>query len=123
MPWPLPVGSLNPLTPSFATAYRATDPSMPALVSIIVELVTTISVGVPKANTVELIVGPTNAVAGGTGTLADTYRSDLTVTLISLGFTARQKVIALLPTGWYWAIRRTVGSDISIVSAFDQTVS
>lgn len=111
------------ITPSFATAYQAVDPTKPAMITVIVDLTTTVAVGAPQANTVELIIGPTSAVAAGSGTLADTYRSDLSVTLISLGFTGRQKVFALLPVGYFWAIRRTSGTGITIVSAFDQTVT
>lgn len=107
---------------SFATAYQASTPAKPALVTVIVDLTTTVAVGTPQANTAELIVGSTTGVASGTGTLADTYRNDLTVTLISLGFTGRQKLQASVPAGYYFAIRRTVGTGITIVSAFDQTV-
>lgn len=111
-------------TLSFSTAYQLTTPTKPGFVGIQVELVTTVAVGSPQANTVVLYTGPTTGVATGTGTgtiVADTYRSDLTVTLISLGFTGRQFLKANVPVGHYFAIVRTVGSGTSIVSSFDQS--
>lgn len=118
---PTAIGTPNTRTVAFATAYQATNVAKPAVVSIIIECVTSISIG-SAANTVELIIGSTNAVASGTGTLADTYRSDLSVTLISLNFTGRQALQTLIPAGWYFAVRRTVGTGMSVISAFDQAV-
>lgn len=115
-------GSPVTRTVALATAYQASTPAKPAVVTIIVESIVTVGIGTPSTNTLELIMGATNAVSGGTGTLADTYRLDLSVTLISLGLTGRQKLTCNLPAGWYFAVRRTVGTGASIVSAFDQTV-
>lgn len=107
---------------AFSTAYQATDPTKPSFVRITVDLTTTVSIGSPQANTAELVVGSTNAVASGTGSIEDTYRSDLSVTLISLGFTGRQSLKAVIPVGYYFAIRRTAGTGITIVSASDQSL-
>lgn len=110
-------------TVAFATAYQASTPAKAAVVSVIIDCTTTITVGSPQANTVELIIGPTNAVASGTGTLADTFRSDLSVSiLISLGWTGRQALQCMLPAGYYFAVRRTVGTGMTIVSAFEQAL-
>lgn len=117
------VGAPVARTLAFATAYQATTNTKPAAVSIVVDCTTTISLGSPQANTVELIIGATNAVASGTGTLADTFRSDLSVSiLISLGWTGRQSLQCTLPVGYYFAVRRTAGTGMTIVSAFDQAL-
>lgn len=116
------VGAPNALSLAFSTAYQATNPAKPAFVHITVDLTTTVAVGSPQANTCELVVGSTNAVASGTGSIEDTYRSDLSVTLISLGFTGRQSLKAIIPVGYWYAIRRTVGTGITIVSASDQAI-
>lgn len=116
------VSAATPRAVAFATAYQATDPTKPAFVRITIDLTTTVGIGTPQANTAELVVGPTNAVAGGTGSIEDTYRSDLTVTLISLGVTGRQALKAVVPVGYWFAIRRTVGTGITVVSASDQAL-
>lgn len=108
---------------SLATAYQASTSAKPALVSVEIECVATATLGSAQANTIELIIGSTNGVASGTGTKADTFRSDLSVSIIiSLAFTGRQFLKACLPAGWYFAVRRTVGTGMTISSAFDQTV-
>jgi hypothetical protein len=120
---PSTVSAPNARTLSFATAYQATDTSKPAFVNVIVDCTTTVSLGSAQANTVELIIGPTNGVASGTGTLADTFRSDLSVSIIiSLGWTGRQSLKAVIPAGYYFAVRRTVGTGMTIVSATDQSL-
>lgn len=114
------ISAPNTRSLSLATAYQATDNTKPAFVTAILECVVSVGVGSPQANTVELVIGSTNAVASGTGTLADAFRSDLSVTLISLGWTGRQSVRANLPIGWYFAVRRTAGTGCTISSAYDQ---
>ncbi len=116
------IGTPNARSLSLATAYQATNTAKPAFVTVVLECIVTVGIGSPQANTVELIIGSTNAVASGTGTLADAFRSDLSVTLISLGWTGRQSVRANLPTGWYFAVRRTAGTGCTISSALDQAV-
>lgn len=117
------VGAPVTRTLSFATAYQASTSTKPANVSIIIDCTTTVALGSAQANTVELIIGATNAVASGTGTLADTFRSDLSVSIIiSLGFTGRQALQCTLPIGYYFAVRRTVGTGMTIISAFDQVL-
>lgn len=113
----------NTRTVAFATAYQATDNTKPAMVGVEIECVVTVALGSPTANTVELIIGSTNAVAAGTGTKVDTMKSDLSVSiLLSLGFTNRQFLQASLPAGYYFAARRTSGTACTVQSAFDQSV-
>lgn len=114
-------GAPQTRTLSLATAYQASDPTKPAFVTVIVDLALSISIG-SADNAVELIIGPTNAVAGGTGLLADRWRNNLSVTLITLTFNGTQKLSAALPIGYYFAVRRVTGTGITISSAFDQAV-
>lgn len=106
---------------SLATAYQASDPTKPAVVTVMIDLSTSVSIG-SVTQTVELIMGSTSAVASGTGTLADSWANALTVTLISITMAGRQKLTCQLPVGWFFAVRRTVGTGMSISSAFDQSV-
>lgn len=117
------VGAPNAVaSPVFATAYQAADPTKPAFINVLVGLAASVNIG-SVSNTAELVIGSTSAVSAGTGFLADTYRTDLSVTLINISLTARQALKAIIPAGWFWAIRRTVGTDMSIVSAFDQAMT
>lgn len=116
------ISAPNTRSLSLATAYQATDNTKPAFVTVVLECVVSVGVGSPQANTVEMIIGSTNAVASGTGTLADAFRSDLSVTLISLGWTGRQSIRANLPVAWYFAVRRTAGTGCTISSAIDQSL-
>lgn len=109
-------------TVAFATAYQAANSAKPAIISVLIDTTVTVGIGAPTTNTVEMITGPTNAVAGGTGALTDRYRNDLSVTLISLGFTGSNKLTAFLPAGYWFAVRRTVGTGSSVNSAFEQAV-
>jgi len=105
----------------FDMAYQASDPTKPTAISIVVGLVTNITIG-SASNTAELVIGATSAVSSGTGVLADTFRNDLSVTLITIGLTQRQKLMAFIPAGYFFAVRRTVGTGISIISAYDQAL-
>lgn len=120
---PSVISSPNTRSLSLATAYQATDTSKPAFVTVVIECTATVTIGSAQANTMELIVGSTNGVASGTGTLADTFRSDLSVSIvISLGWTGRQTLRAQIPAGHFFAVRRTVGTGCSIISAHDQAL-
>ncbi len=116
------VGTPNARTISFATAYQATDPARACFFKALLQLATTVGVGSPSANTVELVVGPTSAVASGTGDVADRFRQDINLTLISLQLTAENAVQALVPAGHYFAVRRTSGTGITILSASDRAL-
>jgi hypothetical protein len=114
------VGAPVDRTLAFSTAYQATDPTKPAFIKVILRVTLSIAIG-SATNTVEVVQGPTSAVAGGTGSKTDTFRNDLSVTLITIGLTGEQSVNVLLPVGHYFALRRTVGTNITIVSATDQS--
>lgn len=110
---------------SFATAYQASNIAKPANLTVIIQLATSIAIG-SVSNTVQLWIGPAADVTSGSGgtstALADTFRCDLSVTLITLSNTTRQALKAVIPVGYYFAILRTVGTDMTISSAYDQAV-
>lgn len=119
-----PVGAPVARTLSLATAYQASNPAKPALVSILINLTGTIAIGT-VANTIQLWVGPTAAsvTTPFTGaTVADGWRNDLTVTLISITVNGQQKLQAMIPAGYWFAAARSVGTGTTIASAFDQVM-
>lgn len=119
-------GSPNTLSPAFATAYQATDPTKPAVLSAMIETIYTVSVASTLADTVELRIGSVQAtVANGTGgTAVATFRTSLTgITLsIGMGTINRNQLTGFLPTGWFFALRRISGTTATIQGAFDQAV-
>lgn len=119
---PTAIGAPVTRSLSLATAYQASTPTKPALLKVEITCVTTVGVGSPQTNTIELRIGPNNTVASGGGTRADVFRSDLSVTLISLGWTSQGVLRAEIPAGYYFSINRTVGSGTSIVTAYDQAL-
>lgn len=121
MNWGVP----QSLTPAFATAYQAQDPTRPAIVNLNLNSVAALTLGGGTTNTADIVIGPTAAVAAGTGTVIGKYRNTLTGTVIigvGLNSDASSQIQFLLPIGWYWAVRLTAGA-VTIVSTFEQAVS
>lgn len=125
-PIPASLGSPNTLTPAFGTAYAATNPAKPATISAMIETSYTITVIGVQQDTVELRIGPVQAtVANGTaGTAVATFRTSLTGIALTVGLanSQRNQLTAFLPAGWFWALRRVVGTTATIQGAFDQAV-
>lgn len=114
----------NTRTVALATAYQASDPTKPAMVTINLTSTAAISLSGGTTNTADIVMGSTNAIAttGGTaiGKYANTNTGTLTVglnlsTVSTVGYTLA------LPAGWYFAVRQTAGT-VSITNAFDQAV-
>lgn len=109
---------------ALATAFQASDPTKPALVTINLTSVANLTLTAGTTNTADLVIGATAAVASGVGTVIGKYRNSLTGTLIvGLGINTDSGVTVLLPlpVGWFFAIRQTAGT-VAITSAFDQSL-
>lgn len=109
---------------ALATAFQATDPTKPALVTVNLTSVANLTLAAGTTNTADIVIGATAAVAGGTGTVIAKYRNSLTGSLVvGLNINTDSGVtIALpLPVGWFFAIRQTSGT-VVITSAFDQSM-
>lgn len=123
---PNTIGSPNARTPVFGTAYQATDNTKPSFISVMIDTAYTVTVASTLADTVELRIGPVQTtVANGTGGfVAATFRASVTgiALVIGLGIGQRNQLTSLLPTGWWWALRRTAGTTATITSATDQSL-
>lgn len=123
---PSTIGTPNTLTPAFGTAYQATTPTKPSFVSAMIDTAYTVTVIGTQADTVELRIGPVQStVANGTGgTAVATFRASLTGIALTVGLALgqRNQLSALLPTGWYYALRRIAGTTATISSATDQAL-
>lgn len=123
---PLVVGSPNALSPAFGTAYQAANPAKPSFISVMIDTAYTVTVASTQADTVELRIGSnsTQVAAGTGGFVAATFRSSLTGIALALGLGVgqRNQLTAMLPTGWFYALRRTQGTAATITSATDQSI-
>lgn len=118
------IGSPNVRTLSLATAYRATDITKPAIVTINLSSTAGLTISGGTTNTADIVIGSTNAVATGTGTALGKYSNTLTGTLViglAVNSVGQTPITIPLPAGWYFAIRQTSGT-VSITTAFDQAV-
>ncbi len=123
---PTTVGTPTPITPVFGTAYQALTPAKPSFISAMIDAAYTVTVASTLADTVELRIGPVQTtVANGTGgTAVAVFRASLTgiALVIGLGLGQRNQLSAMLPTGWWWALRRVAGTTAIITSATDQSL-
>jgi len=131
-----PTGATGPAGPStigaptsraltLGTAYQASDTTKPALITISLQANSTISLSGASNNEGQIVIGATNAVAGGTGSAVGNYKNNLSGALVvglSLGNQAACSYTIALPAGWFFAIRQTAGTGLQIVSAFDQAL-
>lgn len=116
------VGVPGSMTVALATAYQASDPTRASMITINVTSSAALSLTAGTTNTADVVIGPTAAVAGGTGTLIGRYRNSSTGALTIGLNTATDmgvQVQFLLPAGWFFAVRQTAGT-VTIVSAFEQ---
>lgn len=118
------IGAPNSLTLALGTAYQATNPAKPAMVTINLTSTSSLTLTAGVTASADIVIGSTAAVASGTGSVVGKYANGLTGALVvGLAINAIQSgpVTIPLPTGWYYAVRQTAGS-VTIVSAFDQAV-
>lgn len=117
-------GAPNTRTLSLATAYQATDNTKPSIVTINLSSTATISLTSGATNTASILIGSTNGVASGTGTVMCQYSNSNTGSLtigLNLSTISTLTCTLALPVGWYFAVRQTAGT-VTISSAFDQSV-
>lgn len=120
---------LSPGTPvsvavSFDTAYQAPDNTKSAFISVMIENIQTVVNG-NVSDEVELRIGSTNAVATGGGNQIATTKtaSDGNLTTAGLVLTDRQQLTALIPPGWYFAVRHLSGSVATISATYVQPLT
>lgn len=109
---------------SLATAYQATTAGSAAVVTVNLSSTAALSLSGGTTNTADIVIGSTNAVASGTGTIIGRYANTNTGALtigLNLSTTSASAYTFALPANWYFAIRQTAGT-VTIASAFDQVV-
>lgn len=113
------------LAVAFGTAYRPSDTTKPYRVSVMIDANYAIAVAGTVGDTCELWISATNNVGTTGGTKADTWRGSLTgiLTLVGAGVGMRGSVEALIPAGWYFAVRRAAGTTATIPEAYTQLLT
>jgi hypothetical protein len=109
---------------SLATAYQATDPTKPAVVTINLTSSANFSLTGGTTNSADILVGTTSGVASGTGSVVAKYSNSVTGTIavgLNMNSVAALPHVIHVPAGYYFAVRQTSGA-VTITSAFDQTV-
>ena len=122
---PPTMGTPNSRSLSLATAYQATDPTKLSVFTITITSTANFSLSGGTTNTAKIVVGPTNAVASGTGTTFGNYANSIAGTIaVGLNMNSAQtfSYTVFVPPGYYIAILQTSGT-VSISSAFDQSVA
>lgn len=117
-------GSPTSRSLSLATAYQATNAAKPAIVTINITSTANLSLSGGTTNSATVLIGSTNGVASGTGTIMCPYSNSSTGTLtigLNTNTISTLSCTVALPTGWYFAVRQTAGT-VTINSAFDQQV-
>lgn len=118
------ISAPNTRTLSLATAYQATDTTKPAFVTITLSSTAQLTLGGGQTHTAQIVIGSTNAVAGGTGSAIGTATNSQTGTVVvGIALNAGQTLsyTVPLPTGWFFAVRQTSGT-VTIAAAFDQSL-
>lgn len=121
---PSTLGAPASRTLAVNTAYQATDPSKPAIITL--NLTSTASLTLTGGTTVaaEARVGAASSVLT-TGLATGRYRNTLTGSLaigLNIQTDAINTISLFIPAGYYFGIPTPTGGTVTIVSAFEQQV-
>lgn len=112
-------GTPATITVSFNTGTRPTDTTKPYVISVTIDAAYSIAVAGTVADVCELWIGPASTIGTTGGTLVSSWKASLTgiLTLVGAGIGVRSPLQAIIPAGWYFAIRRTTTGTATIQSA------
>lgn len=118
------IGTPTSRTLSVATAYQATTSTKPAVITVNLSSIASLSLTSGTTNTAIIVIGATTGVASGTGTTIGTYTNSLTGSLaiaLNVQTQSGQPLTFVLPAGWYFAILQQTGT-VTVSTAFDQAM-
>lgn len=118
------ISSPNSRSLTLATAFQATDNSRAAMVTVNLTSTATLSLSGGTTNSATVVIGATNAVASGTGTVINSYSNSNTGSLtigLNLSTVSAVPVTFALPKNWFFAVLQTSGA-VTITSAYDQAI-
>lgn len=122
---PLNVSAPTARSLSLATDYQCLDNSKACVITI--NLTSTASLSVSGGTTVvgEVRLNSTTGASMGNGTAVGAYKNSLTGTLtvgLNIQTDSYNAITVVVPPGYYFAIRQTTGTGLSIVSTYDQVI-
>lgn len=109
---------------AFNTAYQPST-TKPTLLSASVSAAYNVTLASAMTDSVQLVVGPTNAVASGTGVVVAEFNAGLTGIAVSVGMgaTIPGHLFAAIPAGYFFALVKPAASTrVKINSATIQTM-
>lgn len=110
-------------TISLATAYQGLTAAKITLITINLTSTANFSLLGGTTNSADILMGPTNAVASGTGTIMAKYSNSITGTIavgLNMNSIMANAFTMILPAGYFFAVRQTAGT-ITVTSAYDQS--
>ena len=112
-------GAPATISVSFNTGTRPADTTKPYVISVTIDAAYSIAVAGTVADVCELWIGPASTIGTTGGTLVSSWKASLTgiLTLVGAGIGVRSPLQAIIPAGWYFAIRRTTTGTATIQSA------
>lgn len=110
---------------SVSAAYQSTSSGLPSSFFLNLTSTSTISLSGTTNNEGGVWMGPDASVASTGGTKVCDYKNSFGGSLvIGLTLSASQSAqcVVMLPAGWYFAVRQTTGSGMTVSTAFEQGV-
>lgn len=110
---------------SLATAYQCTDTAKPCVITVALSSSASLSLSGGTTVIGEVRIGSSNSVANGGGTAVGAYKNSLTGSLtvgLNIQTDSYGTITVAVPAGWFFAVRQTSGSGLTIVSTFEQSV-
>lgn len=124
---PFNLGTPVAISPVFATPAQAVDNTKPAHISVMIRCAYSVVAIGTLSDVVELWIGATSSAAnGGAGGIKVAQASFGVTTvlgLVGLGIVQENQLMANLPVGWYYSVRRTTGTTAAINSAVSQPLA
>ncbi len=110
---------------SIATSYQSTAAGLPSSFFLNLTSTSTISLAGTTNNEGGVWMGPDASVASTGGTKVCDYKNSFGGSLViglTLSTSQSAQCVVMLPAGWYFAVRQTAGSGMTISTAFEQGI-
>ncbi|MBS3894721.1 hypothetical protein [Serratia marcescens] len=108
----------------YSTVYQSPDPTKPHFLSVMLEYAYASLVVSGYTDEVELVISPTGNIGTTGGQRIATAKSAMGgLTLVGASAGGRYQLAALIPAGWYFAIRVVQGTRMTIQQSFIQPMT
>ena len=112
---------------SLATAYQCTDTTKPCTFVVSLQATSAVTLASPGVNNeAQVVIGTTTDVVNGTGTVMADWKNNVSAGLVvgvTVSNTQAGPITIDVPAGYYYAIRQTAGTGVTILRAREQAWS